>query len=116
MVGGGRGHVVHVHAGAEELGRVYQADILINSGMPEFAAAARKLPSLKPSWSEWTKGARADLEGPQMVQKNTRNRGFPHAALVGAHQNNCWIHRRYSTSEANPPDTLGQKEIPSNRG
>ncbi len=25
---------VHVHAGAEELGRVYQADILINSGMP----------------------------------------------------------------------------------
>ena len=29
---------VHVHAGAEELGRVYQADLPINSGMPEFAA------------------------------------------------------------------------------
>ena len=29
---------VHVHAGAEELGRVYQGDLLINSGMPEFAA------------------------------------------------------------------------------
>jgi acetolactate synthase-1/2/3 large subunit len=34
---------IHVHAGAEELGRVYQADLLINSGMPEFAAAARRL-------------------------------------------------------------------------
>ena len=29
--------MVHIHAGAEELGRVYQADLLINSGMPEFA-------------------------------------------------------------------------------
>ncbi|MDP1535635.1 MAG: thiamine pyrophosphate-binding protein, partial [Burkholderiales bacterium] len=35
--------LAHVHAGAEELGRVYQADVLINSGMPEFAAAAKKL-------------------------------------------------------------------------
>ena len=40
---------------------MYQADLLINAGMPEFAAAARKLPPLKPAWSDWTKGARADL-------------------------------------------------------
>ena len=31
--------LIHVHAGAEELGRVYQGDLLINSGMPQFAAA-----------------------------------------------------------------------------
>jgi acetolactate synthase-1/2/3 large subunit len=31
--------LVHVHPGAEELGRVYQADLLINSGIPEFASA-----------------------------------------------------------------------------
>ena len=34
---------VHVHPGAEELGRVYEADLPINSGMPEFAAMARAL-------------------------------------------------------------------------
>ena len=53
---------VHVHAGAEELGRVYQGELLINSGMPEFAAAARKLQPLKPVWDAWTRAARADLE------------------------------------------------------
>ena len=31
--------LVHVHPGAEELGRVYQAELLINSGMPQIAAA-----------------------------------------------------------------------------
>src|SRR5262249_56123496 len=35
--------LVHVHSGAEELGRVYQGELLINSGMPQFAAALRNL-------------------------------------------------------------------------
>lgn len=34
---------IHVHADPSELGRVYQGDLLINSGMPEFAAAAARL-------------------------------------------------------------------------
>jgi acetolactate synthase I/II/III large subunit len=38
-----RQRFVHVHPGAEELGRVYQADVMINSGMAEFAAAVRAL-------------------------------------------------------------------------
>ena len=33
--------LVHVHAGAEELGRVYQGELLINSGMPQIAAALK---------------------------------------------------------------------------
>ena len=48
-------------------------------------------------------GARGDLERSQMVQQNTRYSGFPDAALVCAHQNNCRIHRRHSTQEENPP-------------
>jgi acetolactate synthase-1/2/3 large subunit len=36
-----RQKLVHVHAGAEELGRVYQAALPINSGMANFAAAAK---------------------------------------------------------------------------
>ncbi len=35
--------LVHVHAGAEELGRVYQATLPINSGMAHFAAAAKAM-------------------------------------------------------------------------
>src|SRR6267378_53986 len=35
--------LVHVHAGAEELGRVYQGELLINSGMPHIAAALKNL-------------------------------------------------------------------------
>ncbi len=45
---------VHVHTGAEELGRVYQAELLINSGMPEFAAAARALAPVRAPWAERT--------------------------------------------------------------
>ncbi|MFN0315206.1 MAG: thiamine pyrophosphate-binding protein, partial [Burkholderiales bacterium] len=52
---------VHVHPGAEELGRVYQADLMINSGMLEFAAALRQLPGISsPKWTAWRKEARAE--------------------------------------------------------
>jgi acetolactate synthase-1/2/3 large subunit len=53
---------VHVHPGAEELGRVYQADLLINAGMPEFAATARSLKPAGVRWATWTAGARAEYE------------------------------------------------------
>jgi acetolactate synthase-1/2/3 large subunit len=53
--------LVHIHAAVNELGRVYQADLLINSGMPEFAAAASQLPAFDTAgWREWTEAARAD--------------------------------------------------------
>ena len=48
--------LVHVHAGADELGRVYQADLPINSGMPQFAAAlAAMTPVDAARWREWTR-------------------------------------------------------------
>ena len=48
--------LVHVHPGAEELGRVYQADLMINSGMAQFAAAAARLQAPSGSrWAQWTK-------------------------------------------------------------
>ena len=36
--------LVHVHAGAEELGRVYQADLMINASMPAMARALAAMP------------------------------------------------------------------------
>jgi acetolactate synthase-1/2/3 large subunit len=52
--------LVHVHAGAEELGRVYQGELLINSGMPQFAAAAARLNIDGSVWRDWRTTARAD--------------------------------------------------------
>jgi acetolactate synthase-1/2/3 large subunit len=55
--------LVHIHAGPEELGRVYAADLLLQSSM---AAAAKALEALaaptKPAWGEWTAAAHADYE------------------------------------------------------
>jgi len=53
--------LVHIHASAEELNRVYQADLAINAGM---SAAARSLEVLTAPpelpWEEWTGAAHAD--------------------------------------------------------
>lgn len=52
--------LVHVHADPDELGRVYEADLQINSGSPQFAAAARALEPINGSrWAAWTEDARA---------------------------------------------------------
>jgi acetolactate synthase I/II/III large subunit len=60
--------LIHVHAAAEELGRVFRPTLAIQSGMPEFAAAAAALePAIakggaKPRWQGWRAEARADYE------------------------------------------------------
>jgi acetolactate synthase I/II/III large subunit len=55
--------LVHIHASAEELNRVYQADLAINATMN---AAARSLEVLTAPpdvpWSAWTQAAHADYE------------------------------------------------------
>jgi len=51
--------LIHVHAGADELGRVYRAELMINSGMREFAARAAALAPVDASrWQQWTQDAR----------------------------------------------------------
>jgi acetolactate synthase-1/2/3 large subunit len=55
--------LVHIHAGAEELNRVYRADVAINATMN---AAARSLEVLaappEVPWLAWTEAAHADYE------------------------------------------------------
>jgi len=53
--------LVHVHPGAEELGRVYRAALPILSGMEHFAGAVCDL-RVEPRWGEWSAAARADYE------------------------------------------------------
>jgi len=52
--------LVHVHAGAEELGRVYRPALAINSGMAQFADAVEGLKFNKPSWKNDTESLRKD--------------------------------------------------------
>src|SRR5688572_3805874 len=99
---------VHVHPGAEELGRVYQGDLLINAGMPEFASAARGMQPVATRWAEWTQGARADLEAWQQPVKvpggvnmseviKYLRETLPRDAIItnGAGNFSLWAHRFY---------------------
>jgi acetolactate synthase I/II/III large subunit len=53
--------LVHVHPGAEELGRVYRPELPILSGLEEFSRAVRDL-RVEPRWRDWTAAARAEYE------------------------------------------------------
>jgi acetolactate synthase-1/2/3 large subunit len=100
--------LVHVHAGAEELGRVYQGELLINSGMPEIAAALAALAPVAPRWREWTAAAHADyLETLEPVSPpgevnlsqviRTLRARLPDDAIVtnGAGNYAAWLHRYF---------------------
>jgi acetolactate synthase-1/2/3 large subunit len=53
--------IVHVHPDPDEPGRVYETDLAIASGLPEFAAAAVALEPVDPSaWRAWAAEARAE--------------------------------------------------------
>jgi acetolactate synthase I/II/III large subunit len=55
--------LIHVHAAAEELGRVFRPTLAIQSGMVEFAEAVLALPPVKaPRWSRWLEAVRAEYE------------------------------------------------------
>ena len=99
---------VHVHAGIEELGRVYQGDLLINSGMPEFARAARALAPAATPWADATRAARAEYDAWQKpvatpgalnmseVVLFLRKRLPPASILTnGAGNFSLWVHRFY---------------------
>lgn len=101
--------LIHVHADSQELGRVYQADLMINAGMPEFAHAVRDLAVTGPcTWREWTRSARTDYldtlqPGPMpglldLAQVVTWLRGrLPADSIVtnGAGNYASWVHRFY---------------------
>ena len=96
--------LVHVHPGAEELGRVYRPALPILSGMEQFAGAVRDL-CVEPRWSDWSAAARADYEAwqqhdpmPGMLDlgeciAQLRER-VPDAIVTnGAGNFSAWVHR-----------------------
>jgi acetolactate synthase-1/2/3 large subunit len=96
--------LVHVHPGAEELGRVYRPVLPILSGPEQFAAAVRNL-RVEPHWAESTRAARADYEAWQQPEPmpgaldlgvcitQLRER-VPDAIVTnGAGNFSAWVHR-----------------------
>jgi acetolactate synthase-1/2/3 large subunit len=100
--------LVHVHAGAEELGRVYSPTLPINSGMPQFVEALERVQADGARWHEWTRTARADCEAwraplamPGKVHLGEIVQGLssslPEDAIVanGAGNFATWLHRHF---------------------
>jgi acetolactate synthase I/II/III large subunit len=55
--------LVHLHAGAEELGRVYAADLLLQCAMADAGKALETLAApAQVRWGDWTAAAHADYE------------------------------------------------------
>ena len=109
--------LVHIHGSAEELNRVYQADLAILAGM---RAAARSLEVLTApvsvAWEEWTQGCHADFEAnlvpsvisdlptdtprglvdmPQVVAALQRHLPRDTVITNGAGNFASWMHRYY---------------------
>ncbi|TPG79983.1 thiamine pyrophosphate-binding protein [Pseudomonas mandelii] len=101
--------LIHVHQGIEELGRVYQPELAINSSMSTFAKSAAKLPAVSSQIkSEWTrtlnKNYRENLQhspSPGDVQMaeiiEWLNRSLPDDAILtnGAGNYAVWLQRFY---------------------
>ncbi len=121
-----RQRLIHVHPDPDELGRVYQPDLAIAAGMPEFAAAARALdPVDSAPWAEWTAAARADylanLEPPEVPGDLDMaavvahlDEVLPEDAILtnGAGNYAVWLHRfyryrRYRTQVAPTSGAMG---------
>ncbi|MBV9583806.1 MAG: thiamine pyrophosphate-binding protein, partial [Alphaproteobacteria bacterium] len=87
--------LIHVHAAAEELGRVFRPTLPIQSGMPEFSAAmAAMAPIDKPRWPDWRAEARAEYEAGLQPTK------FGDARALDLGQIMTWLRERL------PDDTI----------
>jgi acetolactate synthase-1/2/3 large subunit len=96
--------LVHVHPGAEELGRVYRPALPILAAPETFAAAVAEL-RVEPRWREWTAAARADFEAWQRHEPmpgkldlgeciaQLRERVPDAIVCNGAGNHTVWIHR-----------------------
>ena len=120
--------LVHVHADADELGRVYRPTLAINASPAAFAGAAESLqpPHGEIAWSGWTRAAHADYRAwsetlpaiPGPVQTGAviahLRAVLPDDAIFcnGAGNFATWVHRfwrfrRYATQAAPTSGSMG---------
>lgn len=121
-------NLVHVHADADEIGRVYRPDLAIHATGAAFAAAAEALepPPAGVAWGAWREAARADYlawseeiaENPGAVQMAAiyahMREALPPETIVttGAGNFSIWLHRfwrfrRYATQASPISGSMG---------
>lgn len=102
--------LVHIHQGAEELGRVYSADLPIVSGMPEIASALAALaPPASVAWAgsaaaahdayfEWRKPKPmlGDVQLGEIMRELSERLPADSIVTNGAGNYATWLHRHYS--------------------
>ena len=99
---------IHISAGVDELGKVYQADLGINSGMAEFCAAARDMVPVATPWKGAAETAHADymaFSTPPGMPGDVNyseivgwlSDNLPEDSLItnGAGNYTVWVHRFY---------------------
>ncbi|HKJ52768.1 MAG TPA: thiamine pyrophosphate-binding protein [Gammaproteobacteria bacterium] len=123
-----RQRMIHVHAGAEELGHVYQPELAINAASARFVAALvasmgtfddddgrrRQVEAAHREYLDWNRSIRVDggLQLSDVVHEIRRQ--LPENAIVcnGAGNNTGWLHRffryrRYRSQLAPTSGTMG---------
>ena len=100
--------LIHVHGGAEELGRVYRPALAINSGMANFVDALAKLSFSNPGWRQQAAAARQELlewTEPRPMPGNVQygeiirwlSEHLPPDAIIAGGAGNFagWLHRHF---------------------
>lgn len=102
--------LIHVHSGAEELGSVFQAELMINSGMKNFAEALSLLPRLaksqkrsehlervKSDYLKWISPVEIDSDVQMWDVIQDLQKIIPKNSIItnGAGNYTSWIHRFY---------------------
>ncbi|MBO4122168.1 thiamine pyrophosphate-binding protein [Cupriavidus gilardii] len=108
-----RQRLIHLHADSAEIGRVYQPDLAVLSGIDQGAAMLAAMPApASPRWSDWTAAARAEhvafatppaphpqAEGVDMGAVMAHlDRVLPDDAVLsnGAGNYTVWLHRFFA--------------------
>ena len=103
--------LIHIHPGLEELGRVFQGSVLINSDIEEAINALASIPAMESNWKDWlTQGHESYLKNiiPQASPGNV-DLGqvmvalrdlLPADSVITNGAGNCsgWIHRHWQYS------------------
>ena len=101
--------ILHVHADADELGRVYRPDLCVTADAVPFVRALSRLPACGADWSDWTRAARADYQWwatPQESPGDAKQEqiiawlsaNLPEDAILtnGAGNYAAWLHRYFT--------------------
>ena len=100
--------LIHVHAGIDELNKIYRAEIAVNSGMPQIAAELAKLSVGSEAWAGSAEQAHREYEmhatppqiaGPLQMGAVIRHlqQRLPQDAIIsnGAGNYTIWMHRYF---------------------